>query len=416
MTLTLHPDRQTKARITTRATLNANANGRKPERRMIGNRSMLAVPVTMVREMVLNGVLVTANEFAKWPGMWDGTPLVMGHPQDKDGNFISANRPDQIVMGRTFDTELDFETLMLNGEAYFDVELMQALGGEFAETLEALESGKQIETSTAYFADATGLDGNRDGVEFFAVASNIVPDHLAVLTDQPGACSGADGCGFNRNQSDPITANCGDQQCVCGANAGTIIEIEADEVDDPEIQPAGDPAQPNEVFTMSKQTKDPAKTPDAGQQPTANADTVPAGAPEGNDAPEITNADVMAQLATLTEAVSKLANVPDQISAVNKRIDDVAAVQANAAEQARNATINELIANEACPFTEAADFEGMPDAALAKMRAKYATAPAANQAPAAFYGAQAGFGPGAGINQAELVVLEVPTIDFTDAD
>lgn len=63
--------------------------------------------------------------------------------------------------------------------------------------LDALEAGRPMELSTGLFTqnEPAPAGATFNGRPYDYVARNYRPDHLAVLPDQIGACSLADGCG-----------------------------------------------------------------------------------------------------------------------------------------------------------------------------------------------------------------------------
>lgn len=157
----------------------------------------LVVPVVMIVEGVLNGALVPASEFGKYPEAWNGRPVPVLHPEDR-GVPISANRPDIIernTIGSIFNTYVD--GLKLKCEAWLNVEKAKRLG--LGDLIEQLEAGEVVEVSTGYFAEDDGVSGEYNGVAYTSIHRNIRPDHLALLPGQEGACSVADGCGTRVN-------------------------------------------------------------------------------------------------------------------------------------------------------------------------------------------------------------------------
>jgi len=70
----------------------------------------------------------------------------------------------------------------------------------------AVEAKEMMELSTGIFIDVDDTEGTWRGEEYTGVARNYRPDHLALLPDQIGACSLADGAGLLRNQSADLMA------------------------------------------------------------------------------------------------------------------------------------------------------------------------------------------------------------------
>jgi len=70
----------------------------------------LVAPAVMVAEAVLNGELLPAEEIQRSCEGWNGRVLTVKHPQDEDGNDVSANSPEMIekfgagyIFGATYD-------------------------------------------------------------------------------------------------------------------------------------------------------------------------------------------------------------------------------------------------------------------------------------------------------------------------
>lgn len=171
-------------------------------------REYTVVPVVALVEGVLQGMnaetpeLALASEFGAIPPGWNGRPVVMNHPVE-DGNPVSANSPtvlEEWAFGQLFNTTLD--GTKLKTEAWLDNERMSALGGEFADVLTRLQSGTTIEVSTGLYTLSEKKTGKFNGKTYGAIWRNIVPDHLAFLSEGVlGACSVEDGCGTPRVNS-----------------------------------------------------------------------------------------------------------------------------------------------------------------------------------------------------------------------
>ena len=182
----------------------------------------LVIPVVALVEGVLHSAnseqpeLALASEFGKTPEGWNGRPVTINHPEIR-GEKVSANSPEILEteqIGQLFNTVLDGKKLKT--EAWINVERTNALGGEIETTVGRLLDGDVVEVSTGLFSDIEPEEGTHEGEQFFGVWRNVIPDHLAVLTEgNVGACSVADGCGANRanshykgnNKMDPLAKN-----------------------------------------------------------------------------------------------------------------------------------------------------------------------------------------------------------------
>lgn len=179
------------------------------DRRTLDGREYAVAPVVAMLAGVRNGELVPAEELGKFVAAWEGRPIPLRHPQDTDGNYITANSPDIIetsVVGSFFNAHMDGNAL--KGELWLDVAKAQRLGGDALMTLNRLEAGQVMEVSIAYFCDLDEIPGEYAGERYSAVQRSLRPDHVALLPDEIGACSVIDGCGANRvNRAGKMRAN-----------------------------------------------------------------------------------------------------------------------------------------------------------------------------------------------------------------
>ena len=165
-------------------------------------KAHLVIPVVMMVEGVHNGsqgpLLHTITELGKFPESWNGIPVVIYHPEDEDGNAISANSPDVIdkrTVGRVYNTSV--EGKKLKAEVWLDEDKLNNVS---TETLEDINETKEVEVSLGMFTENEMEEGEYEGEKYIGIAKNHRPDHLAILHDQIGACSCADGCGLGANQ------------------------------------------------------------------------------------------------------------------------------------------------------------------------------------------------------------------------
>lgn len=168
----------------------------------------LIVPDIPIREGVMNGLLYLANEIGAYPEAWNGRPLTLGHPQ-RHGLDVSANHPDIIAKespGYVFNSVFDGEKI--NSEWWLSIPKCNQIGGDALEVINRLEAGGMIEESTGLFADVEEREGSYNGEDYWGIARNIRPDHLAILLHDVGACSIDDGCGaprVNKQEAKPMT-------------------------------------------------------------------------------------------------------------------------------------------------------------------------------------------------------------------
>jgi len=177
--------------------------------------SYLVVPVVAIIEGVLQGMnapdpeFAPAAEFGRYPEGWNGRPVVMDHPTDGSGNPISANAApvlEATSFGHIFNSRLDGSKLKV--EAWIDTAKADAMGGNFAETVQRINAGEIVEVSVGAYITPIPAKGTHNGKAYSAIWSNVVPDHLALLSNGiKGACSVEDGCGTPRTNHSPEDKN-----------------------------------------------------------------------------------------------------------------------------------------------------------------------------------------------------------------
>ena len=165
-------------------------------------RDYLVAPCIMLTEGVHAGsqgpLYYPAEELAKTPAIWNSKPVVVYHPK-VNGQSVSACDPvifDKQRIGLLMNTR--FEGGKLKTDCWLEPEKMRVVDDR---VLNAIENGDVMEVSTGLFTDNESAEGEWKGEKYTAIARNYRPDHLAVLPDQTGACSVADGAGLLRNSA-----------------------------------------------------------------------------------------------------------------------------------------------------------------------------------------------------------------------
>lgn len=196
------------------------------------------MPVVMIVDGVLNDALVTHEEYGKLPEAWNDRPVVVYHPQ-VNGEHVSAGSPDIIEksgIGRVYNVRVEKGQLV--GEIWADPEQAARIGR--TELLNALESDVVVEVSTGYFSSREDTQGEYNGKPYVHIDRDIIPDHLALLPAEVGACSVADGCGTRppnifqklaqvfglRSNTTGDTAMCTKEQMVGKLNANKKLSAE----------------------------------------------------------------------------------------------------------------------------------------------------------------------------------------------
>ena len=171
-------------------------------------KDYLVVPMVMLTEGVHQGncgpLLYPDTELAKIPAVWNHKPVVVYHP-NINGKGVSACDPDILTtykIGVIMNTV--FEDGKLKAEAWLDAERINTVDDR---VMAAIENNVMMELSTGLFTDLKEEEGEFGETHYDAIAVNYRPDHLAILPDQIGACSVADGAGFLRMNSEAKTLN-----------------------------------------------------------------------------------------------------------------------------------------------------------------------------------------------------------------
>jgi hypothetical protein len=189
---------------TTLFRLNMSVSGAEVKRVTEGDQQFLVAPVVALKAGVRNGEMVPANEIARSVEQWEGMPITVGHP---NGDGISPQRykvlSEQLSVGEFRNVHL-LNGDSLAGEIWLRLPTASAEAANIVKHLETckVDTCKVIEVSTAYAADGIRAEGELDGKKFNAIQSNLWPVHLALLPDETGACSVADGCGTPRVNAD----------------------------------------------------------------------------------------------------------------------------------------------------------------------------------------------------------------------
>lgn len=155
------------------------------------------VPMAMMAEGVRAGtsgpLMYSANELKKTPAVWNGRPLVVYHPM-LEGAAISAGDPvvwEKQKVGMVMNTHWNGEKLM--AEAWINSERADVVD---TRVMEAVNNNKVMEISTGLFTDQIEKPGQHGDQVYDFEAVNYRPDHLALLPDQIGAYSVAEGAGL----------------------------------------------------------------------------------------------------------------------------------------------------------------------------------------------------------------------------
>lgn len=166
------------------------------EIRELEGRPHWVVPVVMLKAGTFAGsmgpVLYPPDTLAASSRAWNGKPIVVHHPTMLGGPF--ADNPtiyNAQKIGVVFNVY--FDGTDLRGEAWIDKARAASVDWRIAHAIETLS---RIEVSTGLIIEHDGRTTFDSAGNVVAIAQRLIPDHLAVLPDMPGACSIAHGCGL----------------------------------------------------------------------------------------------------------------------------------------------------------------------------------------------------------------------------
>lgn len=162
------------------------------------NRDYRVVPTVMIVEGVHNGskgpLYYPADEIRKSASLWDAKPVVIYHPPEGtacDETVLNERGVGQLMHTRWSDGKL-------KTESWVEEARVRAIDGRVHNAIEAETS---LEGSTGLLVDIDPVEGEWNGERYVGIVRNLRPDHYAILPDQTGACSRAEGAGFLMNQS-----------------------------------------------------------------------------------------------------------------------------------------------------------------------------------------------------------------------
>ena len=160
----------------------------------------MVVPMVMLTEGVHSGsqgpILYERKDLGAFSSVWNHKPIVVYHPVI-NGNGVSACDPvilNNSRIGLILASEENDGKL--RAEAWLNPARVKKVDNRI---LEKLEKGEMVELSTGLYCDTDDTPGEFNGKPYKSIARNYRPDHLAILPDQIGACSIADGAGLLRN-------------------------------------------------------------------------------------------------------------------------------------------------------------------------------------------------------------------------
>jgi hypothetical protein len=173
----------------------ANTKAVRYEKR--NGRDVVIVPsATLPDDVIMNGIKYPADEIAKSFMTLNRTPAPFGHPMI-NGVFVSASDPEGINIGYigAWNENVRQEGGRVLLDKIIDIEVAnQTQNGK--DVLEAVKNGAPVDTSTGLFCM---LDAANAGEGFEHSARDIYFDHDAILLNEAGAATPAQGVGMMVN-------------------------------------------------------------------------------------------------------------------------------------------------------------------------------------------------------------------------
>jgi len=168
-------------------------------------QSCLVAPCRMLVEGVHNGSMgpgyYSKEEIASKPSVWNHMPIMVGHPKNSKGDYISARSSAGVLnaskIGILLNTKATEDGKYLDTEAWFVESRVKQIDNRI---YEALQNNTPMEVSTGLDATVIPTSGIWNSEKYDFIVTNFEPDHLAILPDQIGACSLQDGAGLLVNK------------------------------------------------------------------------------------------------------------------------------------------------------------------------------------------------------------------------
>jgi hypothetical protein len=308
---------------------------------------------------VLNGEYVPAEEVVKFAEAWNGRSVPLLHPK-RFGQPISANSMDlwDDAPAMFWNAHIDGDAL--KGEFWVDIAKAEKLGGEATLLLQRLRNNEAIDVSTGYFRDFIESPGTHDGKAYTGIARNLRPDHIAILLNETGACSWADGCGVPRI-NEAKAAESASQSFLSALVRNVINSLGGKKVDRTKII---------EGLAANAQCKCSKQQLEAMDDATLTAFASSLQPVVNEESPAVEPAPVEVVKEVVPAELAQLAKVVEQFGGIDKLTAALSGVVANA-DKERADLVAGLVANERNTLSEA-ELKAMPVETLRKLTSAFA--------------------------------------------
>lgn len=185
--------------LNTRVNVRVAVNAASIRREQHNGREHIVIPsFTLPDEVIMNGGLYPHDEIEKSYASLEGTLAPLGHPQ-VDGDYVSARQPEAINSYHIGAWNRNVKRVgnRISVEKWLDVEYAKNTKGGL-EVLAAIDKGEPIHTSTGILLERE-MTPNAEGYGW--IARNMTFDHDAILVNETGAATPADGVGMMVNKT-----------------------------------------------------------------------------------------------------------------------------------------------------------------------------------------------------------------------
>jgi len=150
----------------------------------------LVFPAIMCTPCVMNSLYYPAEILSLCPKAWNGRPVTVRHPHGAVG---SPDVLEEFQIGLLFETR--FEDNKLKTEVWIEKNKSES---KIPDLFEKLKKGIMVNVSTGVFVTKKDEFGVFNNKEYTGIVKTLIPDHLAILPEEEGACSIKDGAGIPR--------------------------------------------------------------------------------------------------------------------------------------------------------------------------------------------------------------------------
>jgi hypothetical protein len=185
----------------------ANLSGNKLDIRYVNGEKFWVVPGTIAKHGVMRGsrgsIYYPDPLFNSTCDRWNKQPVIINHTFNEKGNPVSClseDTLDEVCVGFTDNSY--YQDGDLKVEFWLSEERLYTVNRDVADKIKAR---KKLEVSTGLLSKTKkAKDGAVfNGQSYDQVLVDYKTDHVAILTDEKGACSVEQGCGvFNSSKDD----------------------------------------------------------------------------------------------------------------------------------------------------------------------------------------------------------------------